>query len=44
MDSFTTLRISKKNWERLNSLGRKNETFDEIIERILNFYDDKNDE
>jgi hypothetical protein len=36
---WTTITVSKETHQRLINLGRKNETFDEIIQRLIRFYE-----
>lgn len=38
MDEVTTVRITKRTRERLAELGRKKETYEEIIQRLIEFY------
>ena len=33
----TTIRISKENRKRLNDVGRKSDTYDDIIGRLLDY-------
>lgn len=33
----TTIRISRNNRKRLNDLGRKSDTYDDILERLLDY-------
>ena len=35
-DGLTSLRVSKRNRDRLAKRGTKNETFDEIVSKALN--------
>jgi len=36
---FVTIRISKETRERLKALGRKGETYDDVIARLIEFYE-----
>jgi predicted nucleic acid-binding protein len=38
MAGITTIKLSKKTKERLAELGRKGETYEEIIKKMLDFY------
>ena len=40
--NMKTIRVTGKNHSRLSNLGLKSETFDDIIERLLNFYEYEN--
>lgn len=40
-DEFTTIRISKKNKERLGNLGTVNDDFDSVLTRLLDDVDAK---
>jgi hypothetical protein len=35
MDGITTIQVRKSTRDRLASMGRKNETYDEIINKLL---------
>jgi hypothetical protein len=37
-DEGTHIRISKKHYKELTDLGKKNETYDQIIGRLIRFY------
>jgi hypothetical protein len=38
MGDITTIKLSKKTRDKLAELGRKKETYEEIIERLVDFY------
>ena len=38
MRDITTVKLSKKTRDRLAELGRKNETYENIIVRLMEFY------
>lgn len=38
MSKITTIKINKETREQLAELGKKNETYDEIIRRLIGFY------
>ncbi|MDH5482871.1 MAG: hypothetical protein OEY22_08335 [Candidatus Bathyarchaeota archaeon] len=38
---FTTIRISKKMRDKLKALGKKGETYDEIIERMFTVLEER---
>ncbi len=38
MDEVTTVKVTKKTKGRLAELGKKNETYEEIIERLIEFF------
>ena len=38
---WTTVKISRETHERLKRIGRKGDTFDDIIRRLLDFYEKK---
>ena len=40
MDEVTTVKVTKRTREKLAELGKKNETYEEIIERLIEFYQD----
>jgi len=35
---YTTIALSPRTKERLNGIGRKGETYDDIVVRLLDFY------
>lgn len=39
---FKSLKVGEKTYERLSSIGNKGDTFDKIIERLLDFYEKYN--
>ncbi len=39
MSEVTTVKVTKKTKGRLAELGKKDETYDDIIARLLEFYD-----
>ena len=40
MADITTVKVTKKTREKLAELGRKNETYEEIIQKLIQFYND----
>lgn len=38
-EGLATIRISKEARERLKALGRKGETYDDVIMRLIEFYE-----
>lgn len=40
---ITTVRVSKKTLERLKSLGRKGETYNELINKLIDGYENSED-
>jgi len=38
LDDVTTIKITRKTRSRLADIGRKNETYDIIINRLIDFY------
>jgi hypothetical protein len=42
MGNITTVKVQKKTRDRLTKLGNKSETFDDIIKRLINFYEATN--
>jgi len=38
LDDVTTIKITRKTRGRLADIGRKNETYDIIISRLIDFY------
>jgi len=38
----TTIRVKKENKERMDEIGRKNESYDDVLEKLLDFYESKN--
>jgi hypothetical protein len=38
MGDITTVKLSKKTRDKLAELGSKNETYEDIIERLIEFY------
>lgn len=38
LGDITTVKVQKKTRDRLTKLGNKSETFDDIINRLVNFY------
>ncbi len=40
MDAITTVKVTKKTRQKLAELGKKNETYEEIIGRLIEFYND----
>jgi len=38
MSQITTVKVTKKTREKLADLGKKNETYEDIIERLIEFY------
>jgi len=41
MGEVTTVKLTKDTKERLAQLGGKDETYDQIIQRLIKFYTDK---
>ncbi len=41
MSEVTTVKVTKKTRERLAELGKKSETYEQIIERLIEFYEKK---
>jgi hypothetical protein len=39
LGDITTVKVQKKTRDRLTKLGNKSETFDDIINRLVNFYE-----
>jgi hypothetical protein len=39
MGNITTVKVQKKTRDRLTRLGNKSETYDDIINRLMNFYE-----
>jgi hypothetical protein len=37
----THIRISHKNYKKLTELGKKNESYDDIISRLIEFYENE---
>lgn len=42
MDNITTLKIRKETREQLAEIGTKKETYDDIIQRLMEFYKKNN--
>jgi len=42
MSEITTVKISKKTRDKLAELGSKKETYENIIERLIEFYEKNN--
>lgn len=38
MDEVTTVKVSKHTKAKLSELGRKGETYEEIIQKLIHFY------
>jgi len=38
MAQITTVKVTRKTREKLADLGKKNETYEDIIERLIEFY------
>ena len=38
MNGITSLRVTRETRNRLSEIGSKDETFDEIIQRLIDFY------
>ena len=38
MNAVTSLRVSRDTRNRLSEIGSKDETFDEIVRRLIDFY------
>jgi len=38
LDDVTTIKITRKTRGRLADMGRKNETYDDVINRLIEFY------
>jgi hypothetical protein len=38
MDEVTTVKVTRKTKGKLSALGRKDETYDQIIRRLIDFY------
>ncbi len=38
MSNITTIQLKKKTRERLIEIGKKKETYDDIINRLIDFY------
>jgi len=43
MDELTTVRITKRTREKLAELGSKKETYEDIIQRLIEFYKKNSD-
>ena len=41
MADITTVKVTKKTREKLADLGKKSETYEDIIERLIQFYASK---
>jgi len=41
MSEVTTVKVTKRTREKLAELGKKNETYEDIIERLIEFYEKK---
>jgi hypothetical protein len=41
MREITTVKVTRKTRDRLAELGKKSETYEEIIERLIEFYEKK---
>lgn len=39
MGDITTLKVQKKTRDRLATMGSKRETYDKILQRLMNFYE-----
>ena len=39
LEEDTTIRLKRKTRERLARLGNKDESFDDIVQRLLDFYE-----
>ena len=39
MNDVTTIKVTKKTKDRLAELGKKNETYEDIIEMLVEFYE-----
>jgi len=42
MNKITSLRVTRETRNRLAEVGTKDETFDEIIQRLIEFYEKNN--
>lgn len=40
MGSITTVKVQKKTRDRLAKFGNKSETFDDVINRLLDFFEE----
>ncbi len=40
MAEITTVKVTKRTREKLAELGKKNETYEDIIEKLIAFYND----
>ncbi|MFH0832850.1 MAG: hypothetical protein V1900_03975 [Candidatus Aenigmatarchaeota archaeon] len=40
MEEFTTIRVSKKNKERLDEIGKKADTHNDIISRLMDIIEE----
>lgn len=40
MEEVTSLRVSRETRNRLSVIGSKDDTFDKIIQRLIDFYED----
>ena len=38
MADITTIKVTKRTREKLAELGKKNETYEDIIEKLIEFY------
>ena len=38
---YTNIRVTKETRQRLREIGQKQQTYDEIINKVLNYYDDR---
>jgi hypothetical protein len=42
-DNLTTIKIDKKTRDQLVDLGKKNESYDTIVNKLIDFYEQKRD-
>ena len=38
MEDVTTITVQKSTRDRLNNVGKKNQTYDELIKQLVDFY------
>ena len=42
MTEITTVKVTRKTRDKLAELGKKNETYEDIIEKLIDYYQKKN--
>jgi predicted DNA-binding protein len=43
MVNYTSIRVEKETRDKLDSLGKRRESYNEIIKKLINFYEDHKD-